>query len=647
MPSPSDEHEAEDGHEAEDEQPDDRWSDKGVANEVGPGLNAGVSVDAPKRHGVAPRWDPTPRSQVRVSTQDGAAELCIIDRTYALVATGVGKLDVSLPAGEYQLRQRVGDDEQIQPLTVLPGGLEQEVELPPLAFPSPIPLPGTTLADPLGTQAKRVEKASGNFRLLLWAPDLTSALGDRKHARDRVEAQLKRLRLEGFLTGASQEFVLVAPDENDLANSVSSLIAMNLSPGPYVLIQQGSAGRQRCMPVWICPGFVTALYLLVLQVDGEDVPVELDHAAVAFLSAGDFERNYVSSLLQLESARKALSMGRPAHGSTWQLAGLSETISVKNPLLYLLDAQLLAGQATAPELDAVQSYVSMAAGLLGNDFPDVAALRTLAQPAQPKIPPMQLNLRGPPLLRRSWAQLLATPQGNAALGGLMDFAFQVDGTGTWLLWSEDKDSRQKRARYMADRQQPVPSGDAPFLLSRAGRVVSLMGILVKGLSYSTGRMSGGLERSDQDIQRIQLKQVSVDKVVQMLVLLSDSGLLQRLLDKGQQLAAEQGAWVNQDSMRQLLASLQVLLDKTLVKAMTAETLVRQSLGSLGLPDEKVVGLARSLMALLLEKVSNRDRTLAVKTLEGVLTVADAWLKVQNTVPALISEADGVPLKGKK
>ena len=53
------------------------------------------------------------------------------------------------------------------------------------------------------------------------------------------------------------------------------------------------------------------------------------------------------------------------------------------------------------------------------------------------------------------------------------------------------------------------------------------------------------------------------------------------------------------------------------------------------------------MALLLEKVSKQDRTLAVKTLEGVLTVADAWLKVQDTVPALTSEADGVPLGRRK
>jgi hypothetical protein len=608
---------------------------KGVVNEQGSGPNAAVSVDAPKRRSAAPRLDPTPRSRVRVSTQDGAAELCIIDRTYALVGTGVGKLDVTLPVGDYQLRQRVGDDEQIQPLTVLPGGGEQEVELPSLAFRSPIPLPGTTLAGPSGAEAKRVEKASGNFRLLLWAPEVDLAPGDRKSARDRVEAQLKRLRLEDFLTGAAQEFVVVAPDQSDLANSVSSLVAMNLSPGPYVLIQQGSAERQRCMPVWICPGFVTALYLLVLQVGGEDVPVQLDHAAVAFLSAKDFERNYVSSLLQLESARKALSMGRPAHGRT---AGLSETNSVKNPLLFLMDAQLLsllAGEATAPEVDAVQSYANVVAGLLGNDFPDVAALRTLAQPAQAETPPEKLNLQGPPLLRRSWAQLLATPQGNVALGGLMDFSFQVDGTGTWLLWSEDRDSRQNRARYTEDRQQPVPSGDA----SRAGRVDSLIGLVVKGISYLNMRIGRGPELSDKDLQRTQVKQVSVDEVVQMLAVLLDSGLLQRLLDKGKQLAAEQGVRVNQDSMRQLIASLEVLLDRTLVKAMGAETLVRQSLDRLGLPEDKVVALARSLMALLLEKVSKQDRTLALKTLEGVLTVADAWLKVQDTVPAHTSEAD--------
>lgn len=633
MPSPSERHEAED--------PDNHRSDEEVAGVQRPVPNAVVIADAPKRRSAAPRRDPTPRSNVRVSSQDGAAELCIIDHTYALVATGVGKLEVSLPAGEYQLQQRVGDDEQIQTLAVLTGGGENEVVLPLLAFPSPIPLPGTALVGSLGAEAKRMENASGNFRLLLWTPHAAISPEDRKPARDRVEAQLNRLKLECFLTGLPQEFVVVEPDENDLANSVSALVTMNLNPGPYVLIQQGSANRQRCMPVWIFPGFVTALYLLVLQADGEDVPVKLDHAGLAFLAAEDFKKDYGSSLLQLESARKALSMGRPAHAWTVHSVEMREISSVQNPLLSLMDAQLLAGGTAASRPDVVQHYASVAAGLLGNDFPDVVALRTLAKAEMEKPSIEQLNLQGPPLLRSSWAQLLAKPQGNVALGRLMDFTFQVDGTGAWLLWSEDRDSRQKIApsTKSSDTNQAAPSVGAPSVLLNSGLGDALMGLVAKGLAYLKGQKKQGQELSIEELQNIELKQVSVDDVVHMLVALLDSGLLPRLLAKGEQLAADKGVWFNQDAMRQLATSLQVLSDKTLVKAMGAENLVRQTLNSFGLPEDKIVGLARSLIAFLMEKVSKQDRILALNTLEAVLNLAGAWLNQQDKVPALTNKAD--------
>ena len=54
-----------------------------------------------------------------------------------------------------------------------------------------------------------------------------------------------------------------------------------------------------------------------------------------------------------------------------------------------------------------------------------------------------------------------------------------------------------------------------------------------------------------------------------------------------------------------------------------EALIRQSLDSLGLPDDKVVDLAKSLVELFLEKLTEKDRALAQKTLEKVLTVNGA------------------------
>ena len=571
--------------------------------------------------------DPGQRTRVQVYTPDDAAELCIVDRTYALVASAVGSLDVMLPAGEYRIRQRVGDEEHIQPLTVTLGGAAQTVDLPLLLFPSPIPLPGTTFGDSAGSDLRQLATAQGNFRLLLWAPTDSMLDGEVAASKARIATEFERLRLEVFqATGPAARSSISWPDITWTERG-NALITAELPYGPYVLVQRDELGRQRCLPLWVRPGFVTSVFLLSLQVDGAKVPLQLDHAGIAFLRPADFQRPFESSLYQLEAARKALGLGRRMHGWVWRSHEVLGADEVRNPLLYLIGALLLLSVPKTQLQADVLDYGGKAGENLGDDFPDAVAIRSLI--SSPEKDPIQahaaIELKGPPLLRRSWELLLRIPQGNVALGRVMTFPYTVDGTGVWFLWSEDPGGSEVPADDEGVLSVPtsvvVDSLQSWVGLGRVLYFAVTRATLLRGM-FANAFGSLGLRKA---LPSPDLSSVSFDDVVNLLVALVDSGMLQKLLDKGQKLAASKGVRVDDEMLHRLLQSLQVLREKTLVKALTAEVLVREALVSLRLPKEKVVALARSALAGLLTKVDSEDQARALKAMSIVLDVAEAWV----------------------
>ena len=55
---------------------------------------------------------------VSISTEDGASELLLLNSAYNMVGQGVGSLEVAVPPGEYHLRQRIGDTENLERIEV-------------------------------------------------------------------------------------------------------------------------------------------------------------------------------------------------------------------------------------------------------------------------------------------------------------------------------------------------------------------------------------------------------------------------------------------------------------------------------------------------------------------------------------------------
>src|SRR5882724_4410572 len=80
---------------------------------------------------------------VFIEAKDGCSELYLQNHSYALLATGVGQLSARVPAGLYKVRQRIGDNERSQVLEVPAGDAPVHLNLPGLAYASPIPLEGT------------------------------------------------------------------------------------------------------------------------------------------------------------------------------------------------------------------------------------------------------------------------------------------------------------------------------------------------------------------------------------------------------------------------------------------------------------------------------------------------------------------------
>lgn len=588
--------------------------------------------------------DPNGAIEVEVAAPYGAGDLSIINGSYALVASGVGWVNASLPPGTYSVRHQLGDESAIEPIKVFAGG-PGRIELPALRFASPIPLFGTRFFRD-DSDLKSLAGVGGNFRLLLWAPAPETSDGDERN-RARIEVELQRLRLEVFAVAgpaARRGIKLPAPI---WTGSGSALLATTLEPGCYVLVQTDDTGRQRCLPIWVHRDLLTCVFLLSLEMDGSTVPLDLDHAGITFL-LGDGKRgpNWIDSLYQLEAARKTITQGRQVQG--WAGKSINAGESTKeNPLLHLIDAILVFGSSSPSSREAPLEYGSSAAERFEGSFPDGMALRVaMTRLKRTDLTPLpeEFTFAGPPLLRRSWALLLRGPRGNAALGKLMDFPFIAEGSGAWFVWSEERVARDAAASARTPEVR-----DAEVLVRRSGMppqgAGALSAILVAGVKLIGGLFArssrpdleapaaagGAAQDGAPPSPQGQLAAptgpvVTFDNVVDLLVALTENDIIQKYLDSGRRYAASKGVAIDEAVLHRLVHSLTVLKNKTLVKALTAEVLVREALVSLGLPKEKVIQLVRTVLADLMSSLSDKDRASAQQVMAPVLDTVERWLE---------------------
>lgn len=565
---------------------------------------------------------------VSITSHALAAELEVVDAGYAHLGGGVGALRLKLAPGHYQVRQRVGFKEEVHELEVRSGVESQDVELPPLQFASPIPLPGTSLSR-ASTARRPLEFGEGNLRIVLRAPTGNSNAAS-PLPLDHIRAETRRLRIESL----DGQVSLPLADKADSDGSQDVFVAsFQVQPGPYLLVQEQESGRQACMSVPVRPDRTTFVFSLALRRDsGDAIALQLGNSAMAVLRTDQLGAAYEDSLLRMEAARKALSRGGGAHGwsegqpSVPQSHPQENTAQgrVENTLLDLIDLQLRLQAPGASPQERASGLICLerVSAVLGAQSADVLALRHALGEHYQAVP-----LEGPPLLKRSWSRLLAFEEGDTLADSVMPFSFQVAPSPVWFIWTEQPGVRAKAFGS---------SSVGAVALRRDSPAIAVSGDEAPGAHPVTEMLAQGIKAlwgavSERLIGR-RMPAVTFENVESMLAALLKTELFRVWMGRAQKAFEEEGKLVEDESMRSLISSLLSMSDPTLVETLGAEAVAKSVLASLRLPRSQVKRIAKRLLIGVIARLEPEDRRAMLDVLRNVVDVAEAWLDAPRQLP---------------
>jgi len=556
-----------------------------------------------------------------VSTIEKIEELYLYDRTFTQIARGVGALERSLEPGVYRLRQRVGDAESVEEFTI-PSDTSSFTYIPrQMLFPSSIQTSTNLPIHETSTDIKDAVAFRSRLRLLVRLSrdssreDFTEA--DFSHLRTEVDKLgiealngelLFDILTEGILDIAQEAFILEIP----------------LEEGVYVLAQTGECGRKRCMPIRLIKGWATNIdFLLVRDLESiELIAINLDSATIIFQHGAELNFSKKNAL-KVEVARKALSFGRSISGWAGKNNEAIQATAEINPLLALIDAQLRLNSKLVAEKIQIAAHIDATAEVLGSRFPDVLALRAAYRETfvnDPLIPlPMWTTeeLIGPPLLRRSWEQLVSAYGGTKALNQVIPDDSVIDNTATWFIWVTTTDTGVEISSDLKTRKPSMLQSLIKIGKSRLATfkpIVVLSKVLRGTTSVSHSGAQEVIDKSTKNISQKELKLVprNLEESVSSLVALVDQGEMQEWLDCIQDLVEKflplNSPLRTDPTIQQFLVGMELVLDNVFVRTFGAEHLIRQVLASLKLPDDKVVAIVRKLSLFVMEEGSRANLT---------------------------------------
>lgn len=433
---------------------------------------------------------------VFIQAADGCSELYLVNDRFEVVASGVGRLFAQVSPGLYKVRQRIGDNERSQVVEVERSDGPMHVALAALSFASPIPLEGTNTSrefqqEALG-QTRTTAAGKGTGRISVLVRDSRWEMGGNNNDRGEfLMGEVSRLTLES-LDGA---FVkpLKQLGQVDIARGFFRA-SINVVPGHYVLTQSASEGLQHCLPLEVSAVWVPQVFLRISQQAGSTQPqaLDLDHSSIVYASPG--ERLYPGNrdLLLLEVVRKAFARRRTDIGAEF----LQEILDGKyrNPMLGLIGSHLLLDSAEQDKA-RIKAVVDNTAALLGENFPDIIALRLrLADRTDTPPAPSLPTVTSPPLLAASWAALTRQSGSDSskrmAMGVARMFWFPctVESTSTWFVWTEARNAR----RQTTPRPRGVPGGSLD--ISDRGLFISL-----RNVEYGTPTSAEHVEKLVEEL----------------------------------------------------------------------------------------------------------------------------------------------------
>lgn len=466
-------------------------------------------------------------SKVRVTIRsaDPVANVMLLDRVFNTVSRGIGELKVDVEPGMYLARATVANRAEEMPIALRADVPESFVTLPLVHFDSPIPLDHTrtTRERHMGLVSRALRasfanptKTTGGFLLCVRDAAFPPLSGSRR-GTPADSGAYKGFRLLDLKAAVAVDFDSL-PGALRIEDGLL-LHATKLAAGNYQLEWRAAEGPAMQLPVIIRPTMTTQVYVLAQSAVTEvgHWKPDLANAAVAFASSEHGVRFDDPEMRLAEQARYCLSGGANMIGSP----RLDEMLCSKfeNPMLGVLGAHLLLLEKE-PRVDLIGRVITNTGELLGQDFPDLVALKLkLASTAPgggvrrfPKIAPVVF----PPLLRRSWDYLLDAAVTMPGLFPADSFATRISGSivssGIWLAWRPCQDRVEPYALAVPTLPSSLPadSGASSALANKLRFAVAISDFTRKVWESLRGESSlrrGGMIRPTTHVSSSRREQI--------------------------------------------------------------------------------------------------------------------------------------------
>jgi hypothetical protein len=447
-----------------------------------------------------------PRVTLRVYTQSLDAEVFLVDDRLQLVARGIGSLETEQPPGVYKVKVQQARDLQHKTILLTQ---DQTIHWDPPTVESAAPLADTSRTHEYQTYGVRdasrhVDRKHGEGGQLFVVSRNWSAK-DESNVRPRAEHPGAGVSLAAW--NGEWTLDLADLDVHDHTRDAWCSVNIETDPGAYLLRATVAGAAVLEQPVIVSPGWQTLVFLLSRPVHRSDseptLNTPLESAAEVLNASVLMSKNGFSpddwQFRTTEIARLALADDRPIRSSQ-----LDDILAHKfdNPMLGIFGAHLLLQsreelqaqhreqnrrarlqQTEASRLQREQrdfnqelfdTIVRNLRSLVGHDHPDVEALSLQASPPLRRTDP----LNEPPMLRRSWSELVAASQTHASLVPAdvwLRTAMRVPSTPflSWLQMRADDDARREYMEALRGQLKPRRRSNRPrFELESAAEVTA-------------------------------------------------------------------------------------------------------------------------------------------------------------------------------
>jgi hypothetical protein len=421
-----------------------------------------------------------------ITTEDGAAEIFVLDGNLQLVGRGIGRVRADLPQGIYKIKRRVAAEAQEDLLVHAAPGTDKRY--PPLAFSSPVPLALTVEHSAGHAEAARRESrtvhvtAGTGSSIFVFARDRE---GGGPTAPPGVHPAAG-LRLQTSDGGPVADVETRSSRGTDASGGWAACTT-SLNPGIYRLSVTMAEGQVFAQSIAAAPGWQTQIFLMRRK---DEARANQGSSAILVVREGGFDPGS-QDLRLIEIARQGLLNRRPVLSDETRAMLRSR---LEQPWLGILAGHLLL-QEERPDLAVVKTVVGKVRDLLGAPHPDAEALALMAG----LDTDFQFSL--PPMLRRSWQGVVAAtgrrrdlvPAGSLAAGLYSKLTNQEP----WLIWREGEADDHDVIDVFHDvlsqlmKQDPLKDLRARIERDLAGD----RGNILAGLGRSVGSMIGAARQS--------------------------------------------------------------------------------------------------------------------------------------------------------